>query len=117
MPLDDETRDLLGEQATALERCVEVFQEIQARVPRPSEADIEEVRSGSRPMTRNEYLLSRLQRVVVTLENVVSDLRVDLEYEFEPAAFDLLEVDVNALVAAAEFSAQPQKSEQIRKMD
>jgi hypothetical protein len=96
--MDDEIRVLVEEQAAALDRCAGIVQEIQARLPRPSREDVEEVRAGRRPMTRDEYLLSRLQRVVVTLENVVSDLRVDLEYGFEPGA----EVDVNALAAAAE---------------
>jgi hypothetical protein len=94
--------ELVEDQATALERSAEVFQEIQARTPRPSQADIEEVRSGHRPMTRDEYLLARLQRVIVTLENIAADLRMDLEYEFEPAEFGILEVDVNALAAAVE---------------
>ena len=98
MPMDDETRVLVEDQATALDRCAGIVQELQSRLPRPSREDIEEVRSGHRPMSRNEYLLARLQRVVVTLENVVSDLRVDLEYGFEPG----IEVDVNALAAAAD---------------
>ncbi|MES1244178.1 MAG: hypothetical protein ABUT39_21415 [Acidobacteriota bacterium] len=98
MPLDDQIRALVEDQATTLDRCAEIVQEVQSRIPRPSPAEIEKVRKGDRPMTHDEYLLSRLQRVVVTLENVVSDLRMDLEYGFEPGA----EVDVNALAAAAE---------------
>lgn len=93
---------LVEEQAAALERCAEILQEVQARIPRPSPEDVEEVRSRQRPMNRNEYTLARLQRAVVALENVASDLRVDLEYDYEPAAYDLLEVDVNALVAAVD---------------
>ena len=98
MPMDDEIRVLVEDQATALDRCAGIIQEVQSRLPRPSREDVEEVRGGHRPMTRDEYLLARLQRVVVTLENVVSDLRVDLEYGFEPGP----EVDVKALAAAAE---------------
>lgn len=96
--MDDEIRVLVEDQAAALERCAGTVQEIQSRLPRPSREEVEEVRGGHRPMTRDEYLLARLQRVVVTLENVVSDLRVDLEYGFEPGP----EVDVNALAAATE---------------
>jgi hypothetical protein len=96
--MDDEIRVLVEDQAASLDRCAGTVQEIQSRLPRPSREAIEEIRGGHRPMTRDEYLLARLQRVVVTLENVVSDLRVDLEYGFEPGP----EVDVNALAAAAE---------------
>lgn len=96
--MDDAIRVLVEDQATALDRCAGIVQEAQSRLPRPSREDVEEVRSGRRPMTRDEYLLARLQRVVVTLENVASDLRVDLEYGFEPG----IEVDINALAAAAD---------------
>jgi hypothetical protein len=98
MPMDDEMRVLFEDQATTLERCAGIVQEAQSRLPRPSREAVEEIRGGHRPMSRDEYLLARLQRVVVTLENVVSDLRVDLEYGFEPG----IEVDVNALAAAAD---------------
>lgn len=112
MPVDDETRERVGslpaelrelveDQVEDLEQCAKILQEIQSRTPRPSQADIEAVRSGHRPMTRDEYLLARLQRILVALENIVSDLWADLEHEFEPGAVDLLEADINALAAAA----------------
>jgi hypothetical protein len=103
--LPSDTQSRLGDlerETEVLDRSVGVIQEIQSQVPRPSREEVEEIRSGQRIMNRDEYLLARLQRVVVTLENVVSDLRVDLEYGFEPVPFDLLEDDVNALAAAVD---------------
>ncbi len=91
----------LEKQADALEQCAEVLSYVQAMIPLPSAAEIERVRSG-RTMTRDEYLLGRLQRVIVSVENAMSDLRVDLEYKFEPGGVDLLQVDINALLAAVE---------------
>jgi hypothetical protein len=90
------------DQAETLERCVAVFQEIQGKIPRPTPEDIEQVRKLARPMTRYEYVLARLQTVVVVLEDVASDLRIDLEYGFQPSPFDLIHPDINALVAATE---------------
>lgn len=89
-------------QAEALEQSVATLQEIQGRLPRPTREDIEQVRKRNRPMTRNEYVLARLQKVVVILENVASDLHMDLEYGFEPSPFDIDHPDINALVAAVE---------------
>lgn len=89
-------------QAETLEQSVATLQEIQGRLPRPTQEDIEQVRHRARPMTRDEYVLARLQKVVVILENVASDLLMDLEYAFEPSPFDLDHPDINALVAAVE---------------
>ncbi len=93
---------LFHNQAETLERCVAVFQDIQGEIPRPTKGDIEQVRSFARPMTRYEYVLARLQTIVVVLEDVASDLRIDLEYRFQPSPFDLAHPDINALVAATE---------------
>jgi hypothetical protein len=98
--MNDETVALLEHEANALEQSFRAFVKAQTLVPLPSPAEIQEVRSGSRSMTRNEYILARLQRVIVTLENLASDLRLDLEHGFEPGPIDLLESDVNALEAA-----------------
>lgn len=104
MPRYDEWfKDLVGEQVTSLERSTRLFQKVQDRLPKPSPQEIEEVRTRQRPMNRYEYILARLQRVVIALENVASDLSLDLEYDFEPAVY-LLEADVNALEAAVEES-------------
>lgn len=89
-------------QAEALERCVAACQEIQGKIPRPTPEDIEQVRTLARPMTRYEYVLARLQTIVVVIEDVASDLRIDLEYGFRPSPFDLVHPDINALVAATE---------------
>jgi hypothetical protein len=93
---------LFHDQAEKLERCVAVFQEVQGKIPRPTREDIEQVRNLVRPMTRYEYVLARLQVIVVVLEDVASDLLIDLEYGFQPSPFDLTHPDINALVAAVE---------------
>jgi hypothetical protein len=91
----------LEKQADVLEQCAEILSYVQAMVPLPTAAEIEEIRGG-RAMTRDEYMLGRLQRVIVSVENAMSDIRVDLEYKFEPGGVDLLQVDINALLAAVE---------------
>lgn len=135
MPRYDEWfKELVGAQVANLERSAGLFQKVQDRLPKPSPQEIEEVRTRQRPMNRYEYILARLQRVVIALENVASDLRLDLEYDFEPAVY-LLAADVNALEAAVEESraagekvgnfadrtvgpgASPKKLEEITKKD
>ena len=93
--------DTLAKQAEALDREVEVLQTAQAQIPLPSLTQVAYMRRGTLPVSRYAYLLGRLQRAIVTIENVASDLRTDLEHGYEdPESVDLVESDFNAIEAA-----------------
>jgi len=93
--------ETLAKQVEALDEEVEVLQSAQTRVPLPSLTQVARMRRGTLPVTRHAYLLGRLQRAIVMLENVASDLRTDLEHGYEdPESVDLVEADFNAIEAA-----------------
>lgn len=94
--------DVLAYQATALEEAGEVFQQLQAMIPLPTPEEVAEIRSGKRPVGRFAYLIAQLQSYMCTLENVASDLKVDLEYEFDPEGAEKLDNFYNALSTAVE---------------
>ena len=94
--------DVLTYQATALEEASEVFQQLQALIPRPTPEEVAEMRRGARPVTRYACLISQLQSYLCSLENVASDLKVDLEYNFNPQGAEHLENFFNALETAVE---------------
>lgn len=85
----------------SLELEVETLQQIQAMVPVPSRLLVARMREGALPLSRPAYLLGRLQRSIVAVENVASDLRTDLEHRFEDAeSVELVEADYNAIEEA-----------------
>lgn len=93
--------ETLAKRVEALDREVEVLQSAQSRIPLPSLTQVTYMRRGTLPVSRYAYLLGRLQRAIVTLENVASDLRTDLEHGYDdPGSVDLLEADFNAIEAA-----------------
>jgi hypothetical protein len=93
--------EILANQVEALDLEVEVLQSAQALIPVPSVTQVARMRRGTLPLSRNAYLLGRLQRAIVTIENVASDLRTDLEHGFaDPESVELVEADFNAIEAA-----------------
>jgi transcriptional regulator with XRE-family HTH domain len=94
--------DVLTYEVSALEVACEVFQHLQALIPAPTRDEIARMRSGALPVTRYAYLISQLQSYLCSLENVASDLKVDLEYNFDPQGAEHLENFFNALDTAVE---------------
>lgn len=93
--------ETLAKQVEALDREVEVLQAVQAQIPLPSRTQVAHMRRGTLPVSRYAYLLGRLQRAIVTLENVATDLRTDLDHGYaDPGSIDLVEADFNAIEAA-----------------
>jgi hypothetical protein len=93
--------EILAQQTEALDLEVEVLQSAQALIPLPSLTQVARMRKGTLPLSRFAYLLGRLQRSIVALENVASDLRADLEQGFEDfESVELVEADYNAIEAA-----------------
>jgi hypothetical protein len=93
--------EILAQEVESLDLEVEVLQSAQALIPLPSRTQVARMRRGTLPLSRTAYLLGRLQRAIVTLENVASDLRSDLEHSFgDVEAVELVEADFNAIEAA-----------------
>jgi len=93
--------EILAKQVETLDVEVEVLQSVQAQVPLPSRTQVARMRTGALPLTRSAYLLGRLQRAIVMLENVASDLRTDLEHGFGNLdRVELVEADFNAIESA-----------------
>lgn len=93
--------EILAKQVETLEVEVEVLQTAQAQIPLPSLTQVARMRTGALPVSRYAYLLGRLQRAIVMIENVASDLRTDLEHGYaDPEAVELVEADFNAIEAA-----------------
>jgi hypothetical protein len=96
--------EMLQRQLESLELEVEVLQAAQSLIPpsnRPSRTQVHRMRERTMPLSRAAYLLGRLQRAIVAVENVASDLRTDLEHGFgELEAIELVEADYNAIEAA-----------------
>jgi hypothetical protein len=93
--------ELLAKQVETLEVEVEVLQTAQAQIPLPSLTQVARMRTGTLPLSRHAYLLGRLQRAIVMIENVASDLRTDLEHGYaDPETVELVEADFNAIEAA-----------------
>jgi hypothetical protein len=92
--------DLLAAETAALDLEVEVLQSAQELIPLPTLSQVVWMRKGLLPMSRTAYLLGRLQRALMAMENVASDLRTDLEHGFDPDDVDLVEADYNAIEAA-----------------
>jgi hypothetical protein len=93
--------EILKKETESLDLEVEVLQAAQALIPLPSRTQVARMRRGTLPLSRAAYMLGRLQRAIVTLENVASDLRADLEHSFgDVETVDLVEADFNAIEAA-----------------
>lgn len=93
--------EILVKQVEALDLEVEVLQSAQALIPLPSLTQVARMRTGALPLSRYAYLLGRLQRAIVAIEDVASDLRADLEHGFEDfESVELVEADFNAIEAA-----------------
>jgi hypothetical protein len=94
-------QDVLARKAGELDVTVEVLHDLQGRIPRPSPSELARMRSGVKPLSRAAYMLGRLQRAMVVVENVAADLRADADSEAVDLP-DLGEADFNAIQAAAE---------------
>jgi transcriptional regulator with XRE-family HTH domain len=100
--------DILTYQAAALEEASEVFQQLQELIPRPTPEEVARMRTGALPVTRHAFLIAQLQSFLCSLENVASDLKMDLEYGFDPQGAEYLENFFNALGTAVErLTPQP----------
>lgn|SRR5690348_13131002 len=85
----------------SLELEVELLQEVQAMIPAPDPLLVARMKSRALPLSRTAYLLGRLQRSIVAVENVASDLRTDLEHGFgDLETIELVEADYNAIEEA-----------------
>jgi hypothetical protein len=94
--------EILEHEAAALEETVEALQQAQAMLSLPSPAEVAGITSGERPMSKAAYLLAQLQRHIVAVENVASDLRTDLDHGFDSEGVDIAATLFNALEAAIE---------------
>lgn len=93
--------ETLAKRIAMLDQEVEVLQTAQAQIPLPSLTQVARMRTGALPVSRYAYLLGRLQRAIVMIENVASDLRTDLEHGCDdPGSVELVETDFNAIEAA-----------------
>jgi hypothetical protein len=110
-PLEPGWVDVLTYQMTLLEEAGEVLQQLQELIPRPTLEEVAEMRAGTRPVTRYAFLIGQLQGYMCDLENVASDLRVDLEYQFDPEGAEKLESFYNALETAVERLAPPRPAD------
>jgi hypothetical protein len=61
------------------EVAAEVLQEAQDLVPAPLPGEVAEMRQGTRPLTREAFLMGLFQRAMVGAENLASDLRAITE--------------------------------------
>jgi transcriptional regulator with XRE-family HTH domain len=105
--LEPEWLDVLTRQMTVLEATGEVFQQLQEMIPAPTPEEAAEMRAGIRPVTRLAYLIAQLQAYMCAVENVASDLKVELEYRFDPQGAETLDNFFNALSTAVERLAPP----------
>jgi hypothetical protein len=101
-----EVMRLVGKLVEMFEEALEVQQVAQSRIPAPSLEEVAEMRQGTRPLTREAYLIAVLQRCMVGTENQASDLRIDEEVLRGVAEFQLTEVDFNALEEAVTARGQ-----------
>jgi hypothetical protein len=93
--------EILAKEMESLDLEVEVLQSAQAVIPLPSLDEVARMRRGALPLSRAAYMLGRLQRAILTVENVASDLRSDLEHGFgDLESVELVEADFNAIEAA-----------------
>lgn len=93
--------ETLAKRVETLDVEVEVLQSAQSRIPLPSLTQVARMRTGTLAVSQHAYLLGRLQRAIVILENVASDLRTDLEHGYaSPESVELVEADFNAIEAA-----------------
>ena len=99
--------DVLADQMKALEQAGEVLQQLQELIPRPTLEEVAEMRAGTRPVTRFAYLIGQLQGYMCDVENVASDLKVDLEYQFDPDGAEKLANFFNGLETAVERLTPP----------
>jgi transcriptional regulator with XRE-family HTH domain len=104
--------DILTYQMTALEGAGEVFQQLQELIPSPTPEEVAEMRTGRRPITRLAYMIAQLQAYMCAVENVASDLKVDLEYRFAPEGTETLDNFFNALSTAVERLTPPRPGEE-----
>src|SRR5689334_18393144 len=74
------TVDTTRQVVQMLETALEILQVIQSTIPAPTPEEVSEIREEKRPLTPNAYLLGILQRAILGVENVASDLRaIDLK--------------------------------------
>lgn len=106
-PLEPGWVIVLTYQMKLLEEAGEVLQRLQELIPWPSLEEVNEMRAGTRPVTRYAFLIGQLQGYMCDVENVASDLKVDLEYQFDPEGAEKLESFYNALETAVERLAAP----------
>jgi hypothetical protein len=101
-PLEPGWVVVLTYQMKLLEEAGEVLQQLQELIPRPTLEEVAEMRAGTRPVTRFAYLIGQLQNYMCGVENVASDLKVDLDYQFDPEGAEKLESFFNGLETAVE---------------
>lgn len=93
-----------SQQIEALEAVGKILQECQASLPLPTAEELAHIREVRQALTPETYRLGVYQRVMVAIENAVSDLRAVCE---EATPEELLEIqlsgdEVNAIEAAVE---------------
>lgn len=94
-------QEILTREAEGLDVTVTELQSLQERIPLPSSDEIARMRSGAKPLSRAAYLLGRLQRAMITVENIAADLRADAMAD-PPDPLDLGEADFNAIQSAVQ---------------
>jgi hypothetical protein len=94
--------DLFGSEVVILEEAVEVFRGALALLPLPTLEEVAEMRAGKRPLTTEAYLAGVLQRCMVDLENVVSDIQDSTKKSVlrKVAKLRLSEMEYNEIKAA-----------------
>ncbi|HEX3127201.1 MAG TPA: hypothetical protein VH394_07710 [Thermoanaerobaculia bacterium] len=105
--LEPEWIDILTCQWKVLEKAIELLQELQELIPCPTPAEVAEMRTGARPISRHAYLIAQLQVYICDLEDVASDLKLELEYAFDPHGARTLPNFFNALARAVSERITP----------
>ena len=83
------------------ETALEILQAAQSAIPAPTLEEVAKMRSGERPLTQEAYLLGIFQRVILTAENMASDLQaIDLETLRTVHDICLSEMELNAVEQA-----------------
>ena len=99
--------------AQMLEAALEILQTAQSTIPAPTLAEVAQIRQGKRPLTQEAFLLGSLQRVILAVENVTSDLQaIDLETLRNVHELLLGDVEFNAIEQAV--AEREQKGERRR---
>ncbi len=85
----EEVRETVLAQGEGLDLVISVLETAQRTLPRISLAELARMESGQEPVSKTAYLLGRLEGAIVDLEDVVGNLREDLERGLQASSLKL----------------------------